>query len=135
MRRVRQQINVPVTAGQSELSATGCRRLIEEDAVDIINFDASWGGGPTAWRKVAAVAETNNTKIGHHEEPHLAMHLLASVPNALFLEGFHPDMDPIFHDMLIDPPEIADGRLTLPKEPGLGIHLNWEYINEHMVTY
>ena len=43
-------------AGQSEYSPSGCRDLMETGAIDICNFDASWSGGPTQWRRAAAVA-------------------------------------------------------------------------------
>ena len=47
---------VRVCAGQSEFSAGGCRDLMVEGAIDVCNFDASWSGGPTEWRRVAAMA-------------------------------------------------------------------------------
>ena len=43
-------------AGQSEISRAGCRDLMMAGAIDVCNFDASWGGGPTEWRRVAALA-------------------------------------------------------------------------------
>ena len=46
----------PVCAGQSEHSASGCRELMEAGAIDVCNFDASWSGGPTEWRRAAAIA-------------------------------------------------------------------------------
>ena len=57
MREVRVKSGIPVAAGQSENSRVGALDLIEDGAVDICNFDSSWSGGPTEWRKVAAVAQ------------------------------------------------------------------------------
>lgn len=133
MRRVRNQTGVPVTAGQSESVASGCRQLIEADAVDIINMDASIGGGPTQWRKVAHLAEANGVSMGHHEEPQIAMHLLASVPNGLYVEAFHPSIDPVWYELVTDRPEIKDGRLSLPAEPGVGVSLDESMIAEYAV--
>jgi hypothetical protein len=56
MRDVRFSAGVRVCAGQSEFSAAGCRNLMEAGAIDVCNFDASWSGGPTEWRRVAALA-------------------------------------------------------------------------------
>lgn len=131
MREVRRRTDVPVCAGQSEIVASGCRRLIDEDAIDILNFDASWGGGPTVWRKIAATADLHGVQMGHHEEPHLAMHLLASVPNGLFVECFHPDVDPVWYEMVANPPTVEDGTIHLPDGPGLGIELDQDFIDAH----
>lgn len=134
MRTVRQHTNVPVTAGQSESTTAACRRLIEADAVDIINLDASIAGGPTAWRKVAATANLHNVEMAHHEEPHISMHLLSGVPNGRYAECFHPDVDPMWHRLIVDRPCIEDGLLHLPDEPGLGIELDEGFIEEFAVT-
>jgi len=133
MREVRNKTNVPVTAGQSELSPSGCKQLIESESVDIINYDASWGGGPTPWHKIASLADVNNIEMVHHEEPHLAMHLLASVPNALFIEGFHPDLDPIFFEMVENTPTIEGGEIHLPDAAGLGIEIDDSFVDAHAV--
>ena len=53
MAAVRSQTGIPVCAGQSEISRAGCRDLMMSGAIDVCNFDASWGGGPTEWRRVA----------------------------------------------------------------------------------
>ena len=52
----RNQTGIPICAGQSEISRSGCRDLMMSGAIDVCNFDASWGGGPTEWRRVAALA-------------------------------------------------------------------------------
>lgn len=133
MRAVRQRTGVPVTAGQSESSASACRRLIEQEAVDIINLDASIAGGPTAWRKVAATADLHDIRMAHHEEPHVSMHLLSSIPNGLYVECFHPRVDPVWHRLVVDGPRVDDGRLYLPDDPGLGIELDRSLVDEYAV--
>src|SRR5262245_33140322 len=56
MRNVRLKGNIRVCAGQTEFSAGDCRDLMTAEAIDVCNFDASWSGGPTEWRRVAATA-------------------------------------------------------------------------------
>jgi len=131
MRTVRQRSTVPVTAGQSESTVEACRRLIEGDAVDVINLDASIAGGPTAWRKVAAMANAFGVNMAHHEEPHVSMHLLASIPNGLYAECFRPEIDPIWHEMVVDHPTIEGGTLSLPDEPGIGLDIDPEFVDEY----
>ena len=45
MAAVRSQTGIPVCAGQSEISRSGCRDLMMANAIDVCNFDASWGAG------------------------------------------------------------------------------------------
>ncbi len=133
MRDVRFAAPVRVCAGQSELSAAGCRDLMAEGAIDICNFDASWSGGPTEWRRAAAIAHAFDVKMGHHEEPHVAAHLLASIPHGTVVECFHPDRDPIWWNLVANRPALVEGLLELPETPGLGWELDVDYIEAHRV--
>ena len=131
MRDVRFAAPVRVCGGQSELSAGGCRELMAEGAIDICNFDASWSGGPTEWRRAAAIAHTYGVEMGHHEEPQVACHLLASIPHGTVVECFHPDRDPIWWNLVANPPPVVDGRMELSDEPGLGWELDWDFVEAH----
>ena len=133
MRDVRMLAGVCVTAGQSEYSASGCRDLMAAGAIDICNFDASWSGGPTEWRRAAAVAATYDVRMGHHEEPQVASHLLASIPHGVFVECFDPDRDPIWWNLVANRPALEGGNLRLPHSPGLGWELDLDYIEAHRV--
>src|ERR1044072_566686 len=55
MAEVRRATRIPVTAGQSEITAHGVRRLLDARAVDIVNVDASECGGVTEWQRAAAM--------------------------------------------------------------------------------
>jgi D-galactarolactone cycloisomerase len=134
MREVRAMAGVAVCAGQSEMSAGGCRDLMVEGAIDFCNFDASWSGGPTEWRRVAAMALSFDVAMAHHEEPQVAAHLLASIPHGTYVECFHPDRDPIWWNLVVNRPELVDGHITLPSSPGLGWELDQDYIEHHRVS-
>jgi L-alanine-DL-glutamate epimerase-like enolase superfamily enzyme len=134
MRDVRTIAGVPVCAGQSELSAAGCRDLMVAGAIDVCNFDASWSGGPTEWRRVAGMALSFDVAMGHHEEPQVASHLLASIPHGTFAETFHPDRDPIWWHLIANRPKLERGEIALPSGPGLGWELDQDYIDRFRVT-
>jgi D-galactarolactone cycloisomerase len=131
LRDVRYLGGIPVCAGQSELSASGCLELMVGGAIDVCNFDASWSGGPTAWRRAAAAAAALGVEMGHHEEPQVAVHLIASVPRGTYAECFHPDRDPFWWQLVLNRPELSGGFLPLPHAPGLGWELDWDYIDAH----
>lgn len=134
MRDLRGIAGVRVCAGQSELSAAGCRDLMVQGAIDVCNFDASWSGGPTEWRRAAAMATCFDVEMGHHEEPQISSHLLASIPHGTYAEAFHPDRDPIWWNLVANRPALRDGCLTLSDAPGLGWELDEEYIAAHLVS-
>lgn len=131
MRDVRLAGGVPVCAGQSEFSAAGCRDLMETGSIDFCNFDSSWSGGPTEWRRAAAIASVYDVRMAHHEEPQVAAHLLASIPHGTFLEYFHPQRDPIWHNIIANKPKLENGHIQLPTGPGLGWELDLDYIEKY----
>jgi L-alanine-DL-glutamate epimerase-like enolase superfamily enzyme len=134
MRDVRTAIApIPICAGQSEMSAAACRDLIDVGAIDICNFDGSWSGGPTEWRRAAAIAHASNVCMGHHEEPQIASHLLCSIPHGNVIETFHPDRDPIWWNLIANRPPLKDGQIELTDAPGLGWELDEDFIAAHRV--
>jgi D-galactarolactone cycloisomerase len=133
MRDLRASTGIRVCAGQSEFSATACRELMSIGAIDVCNFDASWSGGPTEWRRAAAAAMTFGVLMGHHEEPQVASHLLCSIPNGTFVECFHPDRDPIWWNLAANRPKLVDGKLALSDRPGLGWEIDRDYVAKYSV--
>jgi D-galactarolactone cycloisomerase len=133
LREVRHRGGIPVCAGQSEYAPEGCRDLFEAGAVDVCNFDASWCGGYTNWKRMAAAARLYSVQLGHHEEPQVALHMLASQPHGTYVEVFHPDRDPIWWKLIANRPALEDGAFQLPEAPGLGWQLDEEFIAHHRV--
>jgi D-arabinonate dehydratase len=133
MAAARAQTRIPIAAGQSEISKLGCRDLMMAGAIDVCNFDASWGGGPTEWRRVAALAAAFTVEMAHHEEPQIATHLLASIPHGTYLETFHPDRDPLFPRIVANRSPFKDGWYQLPEGPGFGIELDRAAIERYKV--
>ena len=133
LRDVRLRGNIPVAAGQSEISRVGMRELMVNGAIDVSNYDASWGGGPTEWRRVAALAASFDVQVGHHEEAQVGAHLLASVPHSTYVEAFSPTRDPIFWNMIENRPKLVDGHFPLSQAPGLGWKLDAAFIERYRV--
>jgi len=133
MRDVRLAAGVRVCAGQSEFSANGCLELMLAGAIDVCNFDASWSGGPTEWRRAAAAALLLDVEMGHHEEPQVASHLLASIPHGRYLEVFKAERDPIWWNLVANRPALVDGFVELSDAPGLGWELDLDFVERYRV--
>jgi D-galactarolactone cycloisomerase len=133
LRDVRLMGGIPVCAGQSEYSQSGCRDLMETGSIDVCNFDSSWSGGPTPWLRTAGMAQAYSVEMGHHEEPQVSVHLIASQPHGTFAECFHPDRDPFWWNLIANPPALENGEFVLSDRPGLGWDLDWDYVSRYRV--
>ncbi|MGH7311018.1 MAG: mandelate racemase/muconate lactonizing enzyme family protein [Candidatus Rokuibacteriota bacterium] len=135
MARVRAATRIPITAGQSEITSHGVRRLLEAGAVDLVNFDASEGGGVTEWRRAAALCGVAGVQMAHHEEPQIARHLLAAVAHGTYVECFaDPERDPVWQAMWTNRPDAKDGVIELPADPGFGLVLDEAMIRRYRVA-
>jgi len=128
MAAVRAATGLPVSAGQSEISRFGCRDLMEAGAIDICNFDASWGGGPTEWLRVAALAQSFGIGVCQHIEPQIGAMLVAGARNGTYAEALLTWRDPFFCKLIADQKPFRDGRYPLPNRPGWGITFDADYL-------
>ena len=96
--------------------------------------DASWGGGPTVWLRVAKMAQAFGIEMAHHGEPVLGSHLIAAVSNGTYMETHHPDRDPVFHKMVQGRGKIAGGCYEMPQKPGWGIDLDPDMIAKYRIA-
>ncbi len=125
-------MGIPVNAGQGEISRHGCRDMVVRHAVDILNVDATIAAGVTEWRRIAAMAHGFGVTMAHHEEPQVAMHLLAGAPNGLCVEIFpNYNRDPMWFDLPAQPPLIDNGFMKLPTGAGFGFPLKADVIEKY----
>jgi D-galactarolactone cycloisomerase len=135
MARVRQATRIPVTAGQSEITSHGVRRLLEAGAVDLVNVDASECGGVTEWRRAAALCAVAGLQMAHHEESQISQHLLGGVPHGTYAECFaDPERDPVWQSMWANRPAIKDGMMEVSADPGFGLILDEGLVGKYRVN-
>ena len=120
-----QQTRIPLSAGESELTSYGCRALLEEQAIRILQFDCTMMGGFTEGRKLAALCEMNHVQVAPHHDCFIHAHIVAASPAGCIVESFtDPERDPLQAELYEDPPRIANGELHLKEAPGLGLSLS-----------
>ena len=126
-----QKTRIPLSAGESELTAYGCRALLEEGAIQILQFDCTMMGGFTEGRKLAALCELNHVEVAPHHDCFIHAHIVAASPAGCIVESFtDPERDPLQAELFEEPPRIANGRLTLKEAPGLGLALSEAALNK-----
>lgn len=120
-----QRTRIPLSAGESELTSYACRALLEEQAIQILQFDCTMMGGFTEGRKLAALCELNHVQVAPHHDCFIHAHIVAASPAGAIVESFtDPERDPLQAELFEDPPQIANGMLTLKEQPGLGLTLS-----------
>lgn len=125
LKHLARQTRIPLSAGESELTSYGCRALLEEQAIQILQFDCTMMGGFTEGRKLAALCELNHVQVAPHHDCFIHAHIVAASPAGCIVESFtDPERDPLQAELFEDPPRIANGTLTLKEAPGLGLALS-----------
>lgn len=123
LRHVRQAVpsSMEVAAGEYGYDTFYFRRMLEIEAVDVLQLDATRCRGFTGFLRGAAVAQSFGCPLSAHCAPTLHMHVGCAVPNFRHIEYFH-DHVRIEH-MLFDGFIAArDGRLDPDRSaPGLGL--------------
>ena len=120
-----QKTRIPLSAGESELTSYGCRALLEEQAIQILQFDCTMFGGFTEGRKMAALCELNHVQVAPHHDCFIHAHIVAASPAGCIVESFtDPTRDPLQAELFENPPKISGGWLTLNEAPGLGLTLS-----------
>lgn len=134
LRLLANKTTIPINVGQGEISGRACRDLITKGGVSILNLDCTLCGGVTEWQRVAGMAKLMNVEMAHHEEPQVAVHLIAANPHGLFVEIFANRLrDPLLWQLPDGFPKISNGYMAVPQEPGFGIRLRPEVIERYRV--
>lgn len=125
LKLVAQRTTIPLSGGESEITSYGCRAMLEEQAIQILQFDCTMFGGYTEGRKLAALCELNHVDVAPHHDCFIHAPLVASTPAGRIVESFtDPERDPLQAELFENPPHIADGWLTLNEDPGIGLTLS-----------
>ena len=123
--------DIPLSAGESEQTGHGVRALLEEQAIEVVQFDCTRMGGFTMGRKLAALAELNHVEIAPHHDCFIHAHIVAASPAGCIVESFtDPERDPLQAELFENPPHIENGTLYLNDAPGLGLTLSEKAIEK-----
>ena len=127
---VKRRINIPVAAGERLFTRWDFRELIAKRAADYLQPDLSHTGGILELRKIAAMAECNFLPVCPHNPigaitNAATLQIAACTPNFYLLETMSNDID-YRHTRATEKIDFADGMMTIPDRPGLGIDINEE---------
>jgi L-alanine-DL-glutamate epimerase-like enolase superfamily enzyme len=116
--------SIMVATGEIEAGRWRFKELLDKRAAEILQTDAMVCGGISEWRRIAQTAASYGVTMSPHWFHDLHIHLVASAPNARYVEFFPDDQVLNFRRLINRQIVFKDGSLMLPKEPGLGFEFD-----------
>src|SRR5882724_1589725 len=122
---------VPVATGEIEVGRWRFKELLDKEAAAILQTDAAVCGGISEFRRIAATAASYGATVCPHWFHDLHAHLVASTPNARYVELFPDDKVLNFRRLVDRQLVFKDGDIILPQEPGLGFRFDAEAVRKY----
>jgi len=133
-RRLSDQIRTPLLGGEhARTGPTGATNVLAGDVYEFIRADVYLDGGITGAMKIARVAEGFGVDVEFHGSGPATLQCLSAVRNTNYFEHalVHPECEWTNAQALetdVDQPE--DGTVSIPDGPGLGVDVDWEFVEE-----
>jgi len=122
--KLAERTSIPVATGEIEAGRWRFKELLDKRAAMILQADAAVCGGISEWRRIAQIAAGFGVTVCPHWFHDLHTHLVASAPNAAYVEYFPDDQVLNFRKLINRQVEPVDGELLLTQAPGLGFEFN-----------
>jgi L-alanine-DL-glutamate epimerase-like enolase superfamily enzyme len=138
--KLRELIKTPLLMGEHVRGLEAKMDTIHSGATDYVRANANMDGGITGVMKIAAIAEASGLDVELHGGGLAHRHCMAAIRNTNYYElglGIHKIRQtkaPIYPDrQWMDETDSVDeqGCVEVPDGPGLGVPLDWDFINAH----
>ena len=137
-REVARSTATPLATGENRFRVHEFTELLYDFGVDVVTPDPTTCGGLAESKAIANRAEENYIAFSPHNVCSPVgtvgcVHLAAAVPNFDLLEYHALEVD--WWEDLLDrsEPLIRDGHIEVPEAPGLGIELDDDVVDEHLL--
>lgn len=123
MVRSRAPAGIEIAAGEYIYTLDDARRLLELQAVDVLQADVTRCGGITGFLRIGALCEAHHVALSGHCAPSLHRHVACAVRGLRHLEWFHDHVR--IEQMLFEgAPRVANGLIRPDLgRPGHGLEL------------
>lgn len=131
--RNRAPAGMDIAAGKYGYDLWYFRRMLEANAVDVLQADATRCAGITGFMRVGALCESRSLPLSSHCGPALHVHACCAVPNFRHMEYFHDHVriEQMFFDGVLTP---MGGTLCPDRSrPGMGLELKSSDIARYAV--
>jgi L-alanine-DL-glutamate epimerase-like enolase superfamily enzyme len=119
--RQRAPLAMDIAAGEYGYTAWYFQRMIQAQAITVLQADCTRCGGISGFIEAAALCWAHNIPLSSHCGPSMHLHVCCSVPRAIHMEYFHDHVriERMFFDGFIEP---TRGCMTPDlSRPGMGL--------------
>ena len=127
-RRVAAELSISIASGENIHSSLEFKRMIELECADVLMPDLQRVGGPRQFLKIAHMAAEAGLPVSSHLAPEMSLSLLATLPNAKFLEVM-PWSYPLYAEHV----EVVDGYAVASERPGWGYSLDQDALRRYAI--
>jgi L-alanine-DL-glutamate epimerase-like enolase superfamily enzyme len=138
IKRVADALDLPIANGEQDHSFANFRWLIAHDGLEIVQPDSYYFGGLIRCVKVGRMAAAYGKSI----VPHMSggglgylynCHLVSVLPNAGAHHEFKGFQTHVPFECRTSPLRVMGGKIKVPTGPGLGIDIDPDFINNHLI--
>lgn len=138
MRELQRSLRTPLLVGET-LSFDELHQCLGDGAFSLVRGDVLIKGGITGLRKLLAAAEVFGVDLEIHAAnvPLLdvaQLHVAGASANTRFIELHHPIFRFGVKSHPLNIANLAAGHAIVPTTPGLGVELDWNWIENHTVA-
>ena len=137
LRRLAAELHTPILAAEKTTPMGYTAEYVSSGAVDILRGDVLMKAGITGLHKMGVIAEAFGLDLEVHGTLTPLMdvanlHVSCSLRNTTYAEVF---WEPFYRFGLVGEPLVPgpDGLLPLPTAPGLGVTLDWDWLDDHTI--
>lgn len=133
-RRLSDAVDVRIAAGEEEADVADFERLMDVGGIDVAQPDPA-RCGISGMLAVGRAAARRSRAIANHTFKSgitiaASLHVLAALPNALRFEYCMAE-SPLRHDLTAQKFPLADGKVSVPEEPGLGVEVDEAIVQKY----
>lgn len=137
VKRLAQLGIAPISGGEDLTTRYEFRPFIEQSGVSIVQPDITRCGGISEIRRIGLIAENAGVRLIPHGFSTgillaATMHFLSATPGADLME-YSQSESPLFRKLVKNMPVPKCGRISLPQEPGLGIVVDDDMIEQYRI--
>jgi L-alanine-DL-glutamate epimerase-like enolase superfamily enzyme len=123
------ELDIRIATGENEYTKYAFLDLLSRKAVDVAQPDNRRAGGVTEWMEIAAIADAFGVDIASHGGGPTNVHMLCSMPNAIYVESGSLKGD----SSSVEPLRMVQSEILAPVTPGMGSELKSDYIRKYRV--
>jgi L-alanine-DL-glutamate epimerase-like enolase superfamily enzyme len=134
-RKLRPHVKCLIATGEREWTARGFKQFIETGIVDVVGCDVGRAEGITGVLKVIEYVEANDVWFNSHAWSSAvntaASIALSAITPRCMLQELKPDPNPMQHELVDEPFTQVDGRIEVPRRPGLGVEPRLDVLEKY----